>query len=97
MQSAINACTGPVEIVWGNLPPEVAEHDYCGGSAFSSLSAGERVRVIGGNLSGTYVVNGQRRFATAGSSADLLRGIGDIALQTCVPGGVILIGLDRVG
>lgn len=97
MQSAINDCLGPVEIVWGYYPTEIAEHDFCGGAAFSSLSDGERVRLIGGGLSGVYVVNGQRRFAAVGSPADQLSGMGDVVLQTCVTDGVILVGLDRVG
>ncbi|MGN6721024.1 MAG: hypothetical protein ACTHJM_00250 [Marmoricola sp.] len=97
MQAAINECNGPVEIVWGFVPTEIAEHDYCGGAAFSSLFAGQRVQVVGGSMAGTYVVNDQRRFAAAGSSADQLSGIGDLALQTCVSDGVVLIGLDRVG
>lgn len=96
MQSAINDCLGPVEIDWGYFPTEIAEHDFCGGSAFSSLSTGQRVRVVGGGMPGVYVVNGQRRFAAAGSSADQLNGMGDIVLQTCVSDGVILVGLDRV-
>lgn len=102
MQSAIDACTGPVEILWSNdrfrwgaHPDEIAEHDYCGGSEFSSLAKGQRVRVIGGTLSGRYVVNGYRRFARAGSPAQLLNGLGAIVLQTCVPDGVVLVGLDR--
>lgn len=97
MQAAINQCHGPVEIDWGFLPTEIAEHDYCGGSAFSALSAGQQVQVVGGSMAGRYVVNGQRRFAAAGSSAYQLDGLGDLALQTCVSGGVILVGLDRVG
>ena len=104
MQSAINSCDGPVEInwrsdpsKWGSHPDEIAEHDYCGGAEFRSLRRGQRVRVAGGDLSGLYVVNGDRRFAYAGSSADMLNGLGAIVLQTCVPGGVVLIGLDRVG
>lgn len=96
MQAAINRCDGPVEIDWGFLPTEIAEHDYCGGSAFSALSAGQQVQVVGGSMAGRYVVNGERRFAAAGSSAYQLDGIGDLALQTCVSGGVILVGLDRV-
>lgn len=102
MQAAINSCSGPVEILWndsqwGFHPTEIAEHDYCGGTAFSALSAGQRVQVVGGDLSGTYLVNGDRRFVALGSSPQELDGIGDIALQTCVPGGLILIGLDRIG
>lgn len=103
MQSAINACDGPVEIAWssdpfqwGALPNEIAEHDYCGGAVFDSLAAGQRVEVVGGDLGGLYVVNGNRRFATAGASADVLSGVGDVVLQTCVPNGVVLVGLDRV-
>jgi hypothetical protein len=96
MQSAINSCQGPVEIVWGVYPTEIAQHDYCGGSAFSALTAGQQVQVIGGGLTGTYVVNGDFRYASVGSSASQLDGIGDIALQTCVTDGVILVGLDRV-
>lgn len=103
MQEAINACQGPVEIDWarepwrwGLHPSEIAEHDYCGGSSFRALTTGQRVQVIGGDLGGFYVVDGNRRYAAAGSSAALLDGIGDIAVQTCVPGGVILIGLERV-
>lgn len=97
MQAAINECRGPVEVVWGWYPTEIAEHDFCGGAVFSSLSAGERVRVVGGGLSGVYVANGQRRFAAAGSSAQVLSGMGDLVLQTCVSDGVILVGLDRMG
>ncbi|MGN6162444.1 MAG: hypothetical protein ACTHOG_12185 [Marmoricola sp.] len=104
MQAAIDACRGPVEIDWnsdglrwGWHPSEIAEHDFCGGSRFESLRRGQRVEVIGGTLGGTYVVNGNRRYATAGSSAEQLNGIGDIAMQTCLAKGLILIGLDRIG
>lgn len=103
MQTAINSCRGPVEINWRSdasrwrvHPDEITEHDYCGGSVFRSLRRGQRVHVIGGDLSGRYVVNGKRRFASPGSSADALNSVGEIVLQTCVPGGVVLIGLDRV-
>lgn len=104
MQAAINACDGPVAIDWsadprrwGVHPMEIAEHDYCGGAAFTSLATQRQVRVVGGGLSGLYVVDGLRRFVPSGASASELDGLGDIALQTCVSDGMILVGLDRIG
>jgi len=104
MQTAIDACRGPVEIDWnadplrwGLHPNEIAEHDYCGGARFPALTTGERVKVIGGTVGGLYVVNGHRRYALPGAPAEQLDGIGDIALQTCLPHGLVLIGLDRIG
>lgn len=103
MQAAIDRCQGPVAIDWsadpsrwGTHPMEIAEHDYCGGWAFTSVRTGSEVRVLGGGLSGLYVVNGQRRFVPTGASASELDGVGDIALQTCVGNGMILVGLDRI-
>lgn len=103
MQAAIDACQGPVEIDWradpsrwGVHPSEIAEHDYCGGAAFKSLATGREVRVIGGGLSGLYVVNGLRRFVPSGAWASELDGMGDIALQTCVSNGMVLVGLNRI-
>lgn len=97
MQDAINSCVGPVEILWGSHPLEIAQHDYCGGGWFATLVDGQEVRVTGGELTGLFRVDGSRRWERDGASADSLDGLGDLVLQTCVPGGVELVGLERIG
>lgn len=94
-QSAIDACQGPVEVTWPSDPTEIAQHNYCGGAWFTSLTGGDEVIVSGGTVAGTYVVNGARRYAAKGSSSSTLDGLGDLVLQTCVGNQLVLIGLSR--
>lgn len=101
MQQAIDRCIGPVEIVrqlpaWAPHTTEIAEHNMCGGAAFDSLRRDQRIEILGGGLTGTYVVNGRHRFVTRGSSAAALDGLGDLDLQTCLGSGIIIIGLSRI-
>lgn len=96
-QSQMNRCAGPVEIdysPWG-LPNDIAQHNYCGGAWFASLATGTHVTIVGGAHPGTYVV-GQKRYVSHGQDVSVLRGIGDLALQTCVGGDqMAYVGLNR--
>lgn len=94
-QAAADACRGPIEILWPGLPTEIAEHDYCGGAWFNSVTTGERIRVIGGTIPGEYVVNGRRLLVSHGTAASALSGLGDLVLQTCVGSRMVLVGLSR--
>ena len=94
-QAAADACRGPIEILWPGLPTEIAQHDYCGGAWFDSVTTGERIEVSGGTMPGLFVVNGRRRVVNHGTSASILSGLGDLVLQTCVGSQMILVGLDR--
>lgn len=94
-QAAADTCRGPIEILWPGLPAEIAQHDYCGGAWFNSVVAGQRIRVVGGTMPGTYVVNGRRLVVSHGTSASALAGLGSLVLQTCVGSQMVLVGLDR--
>lgn len=93
----LDLCQGPVGIeLGGEHPLLVAEHDYCGGSAWMwKLREGDVVRLDGpGVTADTYVVtslsNGRRREARI---SDLPQGA-DVVLQTCVSETeIVLLGL----
>lgn len=94
----IDACKGPVAIDLGDTRPLlVAEHDYCGGSAWMPrLRSGETVELDGPGVDpGLYVVTdiafGQRRQARISDLPDA-----EVVLQTCISGTEItMVGLER--
>jgi hypothetical protein len=94
-QAAANACRGPIEILWPGLPAPIAQHDYCGGAWFNSVTTGERIKVVGGTMPGMYVANGRRLMVGKGTSSSVLSGLGTLVLQTCVGNQMVLVGLDR--
>lgn len=94
MQRKLDACNGPIQINWSTHTTEIAQHDYCGGSWMSKVSTGQRITVVGGTISGTYVVNGNRRTVSKDSSASALDGLGSLVLQTCVGSRMVLVGLS---
>lgn len=95
----IDACHGPVAIALGaGRPVLVAQHDYCGGSAWiPKLKVDDGVRLKGdGIFPGIYVVteisHQTRHEATVGD----LPNAGAV-LQTCVSKRtMVLVGLDWV-
>jgi hypothetical protein len=94
---ALDQCRGPVAIDLGaSYPLLVAEHDYCGGSAWiPRLEAGDTVRLSGeGVRPGLYEVSevghGQRRQARYSDLPDA-----EIVLQTCISQSqIVLVGLE---
>lgn len=88
-------CLGPVEYSASGVAV-VVEHNYCGGARFLAVTTGELVHINGGDLTGTYRVNGARRLVPRGSSTDVLLGLGDVVLQSCQGGGIGLVGLTRI-
>jgi hypothetical protein len=97
MQARLDLCRGPVAIPMGSLPLLVAEHDYCGGKTrFATRRAGDIVAVTGAkDADGTYQVT-TTRTVPKGSSTSLLKGMGDIVLQTCVGDTLYLAGAVRI-
>lgn len=95
----LDLCSGPVAIDLGSsYPLLVAEHDYCGGSAWiSRLADGDVVELTGDGVDpGIFVVSaveyGQRRVARFGDMP-----AATIVLQTCVSETkIIMVGLDPV-
>ncbi|MCW2830864.1 MAG: hypothetical protein JWP31_1556 [Aeromicrobium sp.] len=94
----LDLCRGPIAVDLGeDRPVLVAEHDYCGGSAWiSRLDEGDAVKLSGhGVQSGTYVVTDlvveQRGDAKIGDLP-----AADVVLQTCIsPGEMVLVAADR--
>ena len=96
----IDACDGPVAINLGpSHPVLVAQHDYCGGSAWMSrLDMGDAVKLAGhGVKSGTYVVTEIRfQIRLKARVSDLPDT--DVVLQTCLTEDtkkMVLVGLER--
>ncbi|MCW2800777.1 MAG: hypothetical protein JWQ70_2249 [Aeromicrobium sp.] len=96
----LDACAGPIAIHLGpGRPILVAQHDYCGGTAWMpKLNLGDAVKLTGdGIYPGIYVVTEIRYQirdeATVGDLPDA-----DAVLQTCVTKKkLILVGLNWVG
>jgi hypothetical protein len=94
----LDACHGPISVRLGPRNSVlVAEHDYCGGSAWiPKLKNGDGVKLSGdGVRAGVYEVTeiryGLRRKAMV---KDMPRT--DVVLQTCVtPTKLVLVGLEK--
>lgn len=94
----LDACHGPIAIDLGDTRPMlVAEHDYCGGSAWMpKLGMDDAVRLSGdGIVPGTYVVTEIRyQIRREAKVRDLPET--DLVLQTCVTKQkMVLVGLER--
>lgn len=98
----LDECDGPVGVpLAGRSTVLVAEHDYCGGSAWSrQLHRGQPVRLSGpGVESGAYMV-GERQHAVRGEARVRDLPDTDAVLQTCLNNtklvllGMMLVGLD---
>lgn len=93
----LDLCRGPVAIDLGATRPLlVAEHDYCGGSAWiPRLEEGDTVDLSGKGVgAGLYVVTdiayGQRRVARFSDLPDAT-----VVLQTCISETkIVMVGLD---
>lgn len=93
----LDFCRGPIAIdVGDHRPVLVAEHDYCGGTAWMpKLAKGEAIKLSGdGVKDGTYVVttieHGIRGKTKVRELPDA-----DIVLQTCVTTDkMILVGME---
>lgn len=95
MQRMLDRCIGAIQINWSGHAPEIARHNYCGGSWYAGVRTGELITVHGGSLWGTYRV-GAHRTVGKGASTRVLDGLGDVVLQTCVGHHLELVGLHRV-
>ncbi len=94
----LDLCQGPVAIDLGEkYPTLLAEHDYCGGSAWMpKLAVGEAVALDGDGVeAGTYVVTSVGH-APRGTARYSDLPVGDVVLQTCVSKTqIVLVGLER--
>jgi hypothetical protein len=94
----LDFCRGPIAVDLGDdRPVLVAEHDFCGGSAWMpKLGEGEAVKLSGDGVEdGTYVVS-TIELAVRGQAKVRDLPDTDIVLQTCVtPKTMVLVGLDR--
>jgi hypothetical protein len=99
MQRALDLCQGPVAVRFAGMRERLlAEHDFCGGGWIIALDEGQVVQLTGGGISGTYAV-GRATVVPKGTSAGVIRGLGDVVAQTCRPDGktIRLVGLSRLG
>lgn len=87
MLPALDKCRGPVSAVLGEGQPiYVAEHDYCGGSAWMwRLGKKDLVGLDGAGVeAGTYVVTELKYFPRKSGAGPSDLPPGEIVLQTCV-------------
>lgn len=95
----LDTCRGPVSVPLGsNRPILVAEHDFCGGSAWiSRLDRGEAVDLSGPGLaSGIYVVAELKIVKRDGNATVKDLPQEDVVLQTCISKTeMVLVGLSR--
>lgn len=100
VQAAIDRCAGPA--AWNGagygVPWLVIEHDFCGGTWVLGLERGELLRIANGPLAGTWRANGRTLVVALGSPITVVRGLGPLAAQTCIPGTnrTKFVGFDRV-
>lgn len=104
VQVVIDACRGPIEIDWrsdpqrwGVHPPEIAEHKYCGGWAFTSLRRGALVRIWGRQPERRNTL-----LMVCGAICARIRPRPPLTVSvgwSCkrVLGAVVLVGLNRIG
>jgi hypothetical protein len=94
----LDACHGPIAIDLGEARPVlVAEHDYCGGSAWMPrLQMHDAVRLTGDGIDpGTYVVTEIRYQIRRQAKVSDLPAT-QVVLQTCVTKNkMVLVGLER--
>lgn len=94
---ALDACAGPVAVDLGDGHPVlVAEHDYCGGSAWiPKLESDDVVGLRGPGVEpGLYTAGEIKYVPRQGSQVEDLPD-GDVVLQTCVSRStMVLVALD---
>lgn len=97
--AALDRCVGPVAVALGDdRPVLVAEHDYCGGSAWiSRLRLGDTVRLDGAGVEAdTYVVT---EIGTDRRGEAKVKNLpaADVVLQTCIsPEDIVLVGVEKL-
>jgi hypothetical protein len=96
----LDACDGPIAVDIGKKSTVlIAQHDYCGGSAWiSKLGMGDAVALKGDGVTpGTYVVTEIRfQLRNAGATVGDLPKT-DAVLQTCVSKTkMVLVGLEKL-
>jgi len=95
----LDACAGPIAVdLGGSRPVLVAEHNYCGGSAWiPHVNMGDAVELKGDGIEpGTYVVT-EIRFQLRHEAIVRDLPAADAVLQTCVTKEkMILVGLNRL-
>ncbi|NRQ48299.1 hypothetical protein [Aeromicrobium stalagmiti] len=97
--AALDRCAGPVAVALGDdRPVLVAEHDYCGGSAWiSRLRLGDTVQLDGAGVEAdTYVVT---EIGTDRRGEAKVKNLpaADVVLQTCIsPEDIVLVGVERL-
>jgi len=99
MQALLDRCDGSVAIRFSGMAVRLlTEHDYCGGLWILDLDRGEVIEVVGGGIVGSYRVNGNIKVVPKGTSAYVLRGMGDVVAQTCRADGdtLRLVGLTKL-
>lgn len=87
IDAALDQCRGPVSADLGaDKPVFVAEHDYCGGSAWMwKLGVDDTVELNGKGVdAGLYVVSELRYFPRKSGAQVSDLPPGDVVLQTCV-------------
>jgi hypothetical protein len=93
---ALDACAGPVAVdLGGGHPRLVAEHDYCGGSAWMpKLEANDVVQLTGpGVEEGLYMTETIKNVPRYDSTVEDMPD-GDVVLQTCISKTeMVLVGL----
>ena len=94
----VNKCAGAIAATYPGVPPQIVQHDYCGGLWVLGLHNGEHIRFTGA-VSGLYVVNGRRAVIADGTLVTAGVGLGDLIAQTCIPGTSTIqwVGLTRIG
>jgi hypothetical protein len=99
VESALDACAGPVAVMLGeDWPVLVAEHDYCGGSSWMpKLNTDDIVQLAGpGVIEGLYVTETIKHVPRYESKLSDMPD-GDVVLQTCISRAeMILVGLRYV-
>lgn len=95
----LDTCRGPVSVPLGsNRPILVAEHDFCGGSAWiSRLDRGQAVDLSGPGLAADiYVVSEIKTVKRDGNATVKDLPQQDVVLQTCISKTeMVLVGLSR--
>ena len=96
VDSALDACAGPVAVYLGDRKPRlVAEHDYCGGSDWMpKLDEDDVVQLTGrGVEAGLYTTETIKYVPRYDSTVDDMPE-GDVVLQTCIDKKtMVLVGL----
>lgn len=95
----IDKCRGPIAVNLGSSRPVlVAEHDYCGGSAWiSKLESGAAVRLSGPGVDdGLYVTAELKTVPRDGNATVRDLPQTDVVLQTCISRTeMVLVGLTK--